>query len=49
MLQVELDVLPQRAQFPAVEIDHLQQHANFAMLANPLLDERPEVLVVGLA
>ena len=48
VLDVELDVFPQCTRFPAVEIVHLQQDANFFELGDEALDQRHEVFVVGL-
>jgi hypothetical protein len=46
MLGVELDVLPQRARVPTVEIGHLEKNANFAVLLDEGFDHGNEHFIV---
>ena len=45
---VELDFLPQRAGFPAVETGHVEQHAQFSVLPDESLELGHKVLVIRL-
>src|ERR1700722_7304486 len=46
VFHVELDVLPQRAAFPAVETGHVEQQAQFSVLPDKSLELRHKVLIV---
>jgi hypothetical protein len=46
VLQVELQVVPEGAGGPAVEIVHVEEHADPAVLLDELLDPRRELRVV---
>jgi len=48
VFQVELEVLPPRARAPPVEVVHLHEHADFAVLPDQSIHLRDEVLVVLL-
>ena len=48
VLDVEFDVRPQRASFPAVETGHIEQHAQFSMLPDESFELRHKVLVIRL-
>src|SRR5664280_1425871 len=46
VFHVELDVLPHRPGFPAVETGHVEQHAQFSMLPDKPLELGHKVLVI---
>ena len=46
VFDVELDVLPQRAGFPAVKTGHVEQHAQFSVLPDESLELGHKVLVI---
>jgi hypothetical protein len=48
VFQIELDILPEAACRPAVEIVHLNQHPQLAVLHDQALDFGDEMLVVLL-
>ena len=46
MVRGELDVVPQRARFPAVKVRHFEQHTDLAVLLYEPLKLRHEVFVI---
>jgi hypothetical protein len=48
VLEIELDVLPEGACRPAMEIVHLNEHSKLAVLLDQAIDLRSELLVVLL-
>jgi hypothetical protein len=48
MFDVELDFLPHRGRFPAVETGHVEQHAQFSALPGKSFELRHELFVIRL-
>lgn len=49
VFKVELEVVPQRAGTPTMEVHHLEKHSNFAVLSCEAVERGDEALVVVMA
>jgi hypothetical protein len=46
VFNIELDIFPQRAGSPAMEVMHLKQHSNFSELLNQMFDFGDKMFVI---